>query len=894
MRLFSKNRRTPSRRSTNRRSFLRLESLEARLALATAPVAVNDFYDTLADQPLVVEGPGILANDTADAGATLAAGLFNGPANGTLELNEDGSFEYTPNAGFNGLDSFMYVANDGASDSLLAAVTIRVGNTAPEAANDGYTATEDTALSIDAAMGLLANDSDIEGDTLTPTITSEPLHGSLTVNADGSFTYTPEANYHGLDGFSYLVSDGTTTSEVASATIRIDPANDLPVGVNDEYTTAEDTPLTLEAPGVLVNDTDVDGDALSSILVIPPEHGTVTLGADGSLVYTPEANYTGVDGFSYLANDGSADSEATAVTINVTAAADAPIGTADAYATPEDTALVVDAAAGVLANDTDADGDALTAALVTGPGNGTLTLNADGSFEYLPNENWNGSDSFVYQSSDGTATSEPITVAITVCPINDAPAAAGEAYELDQDTVLTIDAAAGVLANDTDLDGDDLAAAIVTGPTSGTLTLNADGSFSYTPNAGFFGEDSFTYSAGDGEDTAEATVALTVNQVVHAPLPAIDNYSTGEDVPMTVAADRGVLANDINVDGGALTSEVVTGPAHGTLSLNSDGSFSYSPEANWHGTDSFTYKAINNGMETVSSANIVVEPLNDHPVAAADEFTISPEGGSETPNVLTNDSDIDGDALLAQLVSGPAHGTLSLNVDGTFTYTPAEDFEGDDSFSYQAFDGMAQSNVTTVTLHVEAGPDEAPTPENARPMAVNDTFTVQSGQALEVVALTGVLTNDSDPESLPLTASLFSGPLHGSLSLAADGSFSYTPTEGYVGMDAFMYRVSDGELWSPLAAVTIHVTPADEPDEAPVPDPDPAPTPCDPEPAPPIACDPEPAPPADTDDEPGCDVDDDVIDNIANGRHGNQGGRGKPLQSFRAAADSLFARGRWR
>jgi large repetitive protein len=560
MRKFSKNRLSASRRSINRRNFLRVERLEARLALATAPVAYNDFYTSLIDQPLDIGTPGILANDTADEGAALAAGLFSGPANGTLELLDDGSFHYVPNAGYMGLDSFLYVASDGASDSLLAAVTIRVGdagdapvaaadsysldedgvlgvalsdgvlandvaaegmtlsaslvsgpahgtltlgedgslnyvpeadfhgadsfvytatddtgqtstataaitinpvNDKPAAANDGYSIGEDNTLTIDAAGGILANDSDIDGDALTPTITSQPLHGTLTLAADGSFSYTPEANYNGLDGFSYLVSDGTTTSDVASATIRIGASNDLPVGVNDEYTTAEDTPLEIVAPGVLANDTDIDSDALSSILVIPPLHGAVTLGADGGLVYTPDANFAGVDGFSYLANDGSGNSETAAVTINVSPVADAPVGAADDYSTEEDTPLVVAAAAGVLANDSDADGDSLTAALVSGPANGTLTLNADGGFEYTPNANFNGNDSFVYQASDGTLTSESMTVTIGVCPVNDAPTAAGEAYELDQDTTLTVAAATGLLVNDGDLDGDALTATAI-------------------------------------------------------------------------------------------------------------------------------------------------------------------------------------------------------------------------------------------------------------------------------------------------------------------------------------------------------------------------------------------------------------------------------------------------
>src|SRR5262249_3153571 len=148
---------------------------------------------------------------------------------------------------------------------------------------------------------------------LNLTVTSQPLHGTVSVNPDGSFSYTPEANYSGLDGFSYLVSDGSKTSDVASATITVNPVNDVATAVNDEYTTDADTPLTIAAPGVLTNDTDVDGDALSSILVNPPLHGTVTLGPDGALLYTPEANFNGIDGFSYSANDGQADSDTAAV-----------------------------------------------------------------------------------------------------------------------------------------------------------------------------------------------------------------------------------------------------------------------------------------------------------------------------------------------------------------------------------------------------------------------------------------------------------------------------------------------------------------------------------------------------------------------------------------------------
>ena len=220
---------------------------------------MNDFYHDAIDQPLDIGGPGILANDTSSSGSPLSAGLFSGPSEGTLSLNADGSFHYVPNADFSGVDSFMYVANDGAADSKLAAVTINVStdDNAPAAANDAYATNEDTPLTVDPAGGLLANDSDADGDNLGLMVTSQPLHGTVSVNPDGSFSYTPAANYNGLDGFSYLVSDGSKTSDVASATITVNPVNDVAIAVNDEYTTAEDTPLTIAGPGVLGNDSEL-------------------------------------------------------------------------------------------------------------------------------------------------------------------------------------------------------------------------------------------------------------------------------------------------------------------------------------------------------------------------------------------------------------------------------------------------------------------------------------------------------------------------------------------------------------------------------------------------------------------------------------------------------------
>jgi VCBS repeat-containing protein len=638
---------------------------------------------------------------------------------------------------------------------------------------------------------------------------------------------------------------------------------------------------------------------MSATVVSGPTNGTLTLNADGSFNYSPNANFNGTDSFTYSAGDGPASSDPTTVSLTINPVNDAPLAAADEYHTSEDAPLTIDAAAGVLANDTDSDGDALTAALVVGPASGTLTLNSDGSFNYVPNANFNGTDSFTYQASDGTVTTDPTTVTIDVCSANDAPTTADDSYSLDQGTTLTIDALTGILANDSDPDGNSLTASVVSGPANGSLSLNSDGSFSYTPNAAFSGSDSFVYEASDGSLTSQSTVSLTVNPVAQAPTAAVDYYSTGEDVPLVVGANMGVLANDISPDGGALTAEVVTGPTNGTLSLNADGSFNYTPAGNFHGSDSFTYKAISaGGQEIVAAANIVVEPLNDAPVSGDDEFTIDPANpNSPTGNVMANDGDTDGDPLVANLVSGPAHGTLSLNSDGTFNYTPQDGFTGDDAFRYQLFDGVANGNVATVTLHVAPATAEVPPPsqtppptetpppvetpppaENLAPVAANDVFTTAQDTTLTVPANSGLLANDSDPEAAPLTASLFANPLHGSVALQADGSFNYTPTSGYSGMDAFLYRVSDGTQWSPLAAVTIHVTPASGPSQAPTPSPDPAPVPAPtPDPSPNPSPNPDPCHPHDC-----CNMAENIVHAVAHGHHGHH--------HLAHAVDAIFSR----
>lgn len=420
-------------------------------------------------------------------------------------ISADGTLSFTPASNAYGTATVTVqlhdnggTANGGTDTSATQTFTINVTsvNDAPAATADTYSTAENAPLSI-AASGVLSNDTDVEGDSLAAVLVNGPSHGTLTLNANGSFVYTPSANYNGPDSFTYRANDGVVDSNITTVSLVVTPVNYAPVAVADSYTTAEDTNLSVVANGVLTNDTDADADLLSARLVSGPSHGTLVFNPNGSFSYSPNANYNGPDSFTYRANDGTLDSGIATVNLSVAAVNDAPTANSESYSTAEGTILTV-MPGGVLSNDVDVDGDPLRAILVSGPSHGSLTLNADGSFIYNPLAYYNGPDSFTYRANDGSTDSNVVTVNIAVTPVNDPPVATLDSYQTNQGTALTVTATNGVLANDRDVDGDVLTAAVVTTTTNGTLVLNPNGSFTYTPQAGFAGIDSFTYLASDG------------------------------------------------------------------------------------------------------------------------------------------------------------------------------------------------------------------------------------------------------------------------------------------------------------------------------------------------------------------------------------------------------------
>jgi plastocyanin/aerobic-type carbon monoxide dehydrogenase small subunit (CoxS/CutS family) len=471
-----------------------------------SPVAVDDTLTVLEDTSLTSKD--VIANDTDTDGDTLSLTAVTTAGTGTVAINADGvSVDYTPAANFNGTEVITYTVSDGALTDATGTLTITVTavNDAPVAVDDTLTVLEDASLT---SKDVIANDTNVDGDTLSLTAVSTAGTGTVAINADGvSVNYTPAANFNGTEVITYTVSDGTLTDATGTLTITVTAVNDAPVAVDDTLTVLEDASLT--SKDVIANDTDVDGDTLSLTAVSTAGTGTVAINADGvSVDYTPAANFNGTEVITYTVSDGTLTDATGTLTITVTAVNDAPVAVDDTLTVLEDASLT---SKDVIANDTNVDGDTLSLTAVSTAGTGTVAINADGvSVNYTPAANFNGTEVITYTVSDGTLTDATGTLTITVTAVNDAPVAVDDTLTVLEDTSLT---SKDVIANDTDTDGDTLSLTAVTTAGTGTVAINADGvSVDYTPAANFNGTEVITYTVSDGALTdATGTLTITVN-----------------------------------------------------------------------------------------------------------------------------------------------------------------------------------------------------------------------------------------------------------------------------------------------------------------------------------------------------------------------------------------------
>jgi hypothetical protein len=749
------------------------------------PVAGDDLVTAIEDTALTIPVADLLANDSDTEGQTLTITAVADAVGGAVVLvGTDVTF--TPSANFTGAGSFTYTVSDGAAeDTGLVTVTVDAVNDPPVAADDGYSMAEDEPLLL-ATSTPLDNDVDVDGDTLTITAVSDPVNG--TVVLDGTdITFTPARDFNGTASFAYTVSDGTAT-DTATITLTIGPGNDPPVASDDVASTDEDVPLVIDGAALTGNDTDVDLDPLTVFDVRDPVNGTVDLEGQ-TITFTPAPNFHGTASFVYTVSDTDQRDTAT-VTVTVRPVNDGPVAVDDTATTDEDTLLVI-ATADLIADDTDADGDPLTVTAVGNPVNGVAVL--DGTdITFTPAADFTGDATFEYTISDGAGGVDVGLVTIAVVPVNDAPIAVDDTATTAEETALVI-LAADLLANDSDVENTALTITAVAAGVGGTVALTG-AEVTFTPAADFTGDATFTYTVSDGTDSDVGTVTVDVTAVNDGPVAVDDVATTAEDTALVIAADE-LTANDIDVDGDALTVTAVGDPVNGTVAL-AGGNVTFTPALNVNGVASFSYTVSDGTASDTAIVTVTVTAVDDGPVAVDDAQSTS----EDVPlivaaSVLTaNDLDADGSPLTVTAVGGAVNGTVAL-VAGTVTFTPSADFHGAASFTYTVSDGTA-TDVGAVAVTVS--------PVNDAPVAVADARTTSEDVPL-VITAASLAANDTDVDAgTTLTVTAVGGAVNGTVALVA-GTVTFTPTANFNGAASFTYTVSDGSLTA-TGAVAVTVT----------------------------------------------------------------------------------------
>ncbi|TWY16658.1 Ig-like domain-containing protein [Enterobacter roggenkampii] len=779
------------------------------------PDAVDDNATTHAGVAKVID---VLANDRFSNSDKAVTAVTQGN-NGSVAI-ENGKVRYTPNAGFNGTDSFTYTVTSGGVTET-ATVNVTIANIAPVAHDDFTWTAEDTTLTRSAATGLLANDSDDDNDALAITQFSTGTQiyaagqtatlagmGDLTINADGSYTFVPVADWNGaVQPILYQVSDGNGGFSVATLLLTVNPIADA---VNDSVSTHADVPVVIDA---LDNDSFSNSDQTITG-VTAAAHGTVTI-ENNTLVYRPNAGYVGSDTFDYTVTSGGKTETAT-VTVDVTNVAPR-LTSVPTISTPEDTTLNSTAAQNLLTNAHDDDGDALAVTeftvggtrylagdTATLAGYGDLTIRADGSFTFVPVADWNGvPPAATYTISDGKDGGvSTATLAFSVTPVADAK---DDTASTHAGVAVTIDA----LHNDSFSNADKAIIDVDQGQ-HGSVTIE-NGQLVYRPVAGYVGQDTFTYTVESGgvRETANVTVTLTNSVPV----------ATGETVasPEDYEARGDLLLNDRDADGDPLfiagftvggqtaqPGDTVQLAGVGALTVNRDGSYRFTPVADWNGTApvvTYTVSDGNDGGTATATLAITVTPVAD----VKDDSATTHAGVPVTIDAIGNDRFVNPDQAITGVTQG-AHGSVAIE-NGQLVYTPNAGYVGQDTFTYTVTSGgvtetAAVSVVMTNTVPVADG-EIVTTPED----------TAIGGE---------LLTNDRDPDGDPLHIAGFTvggqtaqpGDTvqlagYGDLTIRADGSFTFVPVADWNGVPpAATYTISDGnDGGTATALLVITVTP---------------------------------------------------------------------------------------
>ncbi|EMK3394674.1 tandem-95 repeat protein [Vibrio parahaemolyticus] len=767
------------------------ESISQTVNFTVAPVAdiVADSVTVVEDTPTIIK---VLGNDTFEGDdKVVSLDTNNGPANGTVSINPDGSVTYTPNDNYHGTDSFTYiVTSGGVSESTTVSVDVTPVNDAPVAKDDIATTQEDTAVTID----VLSNDTDVDGDKLSIQSATVPEAQGKVEIVDGKLVFTPAENFNGQAEITYTVTDGQLTDE-AKVTVTVNPVNDAPTIKVDavESITEDAVSIDTVVATLTVRDTDTSEDQLTVSLENNSNGYFVLVGNEVKLtqagvdaVNNDELNLKDLT-ISASVSDGVNPTASDSDSLIVNRVNDAPTvenAIADQELSEDFASYTIDL------NDAFKDSDSALNFSVSGNSNVLVSIE-NGIATISPTADWNGSETLTFTATDSSGESVSQTVDFTVAPVADIVADNATVVE-DTPTIIK------VLGNDT-FEGDDKVVSLDNnnGPANGTVSVNPDGSVTYTPDENYVGKDTFTYVVTSGGVSESTTVSVDVTPENDAPVAKDDTAITDEDTPVTID----VLPNDTDVDGDKLSIESASVPKEqGTVEVV-NGKLVFTPAENFNGDAEITYTVTDGALTDQATVKVTVNAVNDTPVVESNvaDQTLAEDFTPYTIDLNTVFSDVDNvDGELKFSVSGNSNIQVAI-VNGIATITPTADWNGSETLAFTATDPSGESVSQTVDFTVAPVVDiEADSAD-----VVEDTPTIIN-----------VLGNDTfEGKDKVVSLDAENGPKNGTVIVNNDGTVTYTPDDNYVGKDTFTYVVTSGGV-SESTTVTVNVTPVNDKPES--------------------------------------------------------------------------------
>ncbi|MEZ9045245.1 tandem-95 repeat protein [Vibrio cyclitrophicus] len=730
--------------------------------------------------------------------------------NALITDNGDGTYTITPEENFNGEFSISYNVDDGNGGVTPAEldVTVTAVNDLSVIYDHDYTINEDGSL-IFTDEQLLAGATDIDGENLSvESVNYEGTDGVFTDNGDGTYTFAPNENFNGNVDLTYDVSDGT---DVVSANIDVQvvPINDVPVAGTTAYSVEEDGSITLSDTQLLANSSDVEGEVFVSDVSYSSTDGVFTDNGDGTYTFAPNENFNGDISLDVSVMDEDGATAETTAGIDVIAVNDLPVAGSTTYSVDEDNVITISEAQ-LIANSSDIEGDVSVSDVSYSGADGIFTDNGDGTYSFAANENFNGNINLDVTVIDDDGATAQTTAGIDVIAVNDAPVSGDLAYSVDEDGSITL-SQEQLLAQASDLDGDDLTAANLTAGDNATVTANDDGSFTITPDADFNGDIDLSFDLSDGTETVVATADLTVNPVNDIAVVEDVAYTIEEDGSLTFT-DEQLLAGASDIDGDELSvADVSYTGAEGVFTDNGDGTYTFAPNENFNGEVSLDF-SVSDGTETVdANIDVTVTDVNDAPVAGATSYQMNEDGTItlSPEQLIANSSDVDGEVSLESVTYSGSDGSLVQNDNGSVTFTPSENFNGDISLDVVVTDDDGATATTTAGIEVLAVNDGPESEEVELTTAEDSTILITQDMLL-------AQATDIDNTADELSASgLQIDPSLGELLDNEDGTWSFTPNENFNGDVPMTFNVSDGQETISVDG-NIDVTPVNDAPEAPM------------------------------------------------------------------------------